>query len=457
MKNAIVLAAGKGTRMHSDEPKVLHRILEMPMAELIVRTLRKAGAERIITVTGFGHEKVEKALDGLSEFALQETQLGSGHAVMMVDQLKEDKGLTLVVNGDTPCIRPETLSALYQEAEHCDMAVLTVCLDRPGSYGRIIRHSDGQISRIAEFKDCTPEEAAVKEVNTGIYAFKNEILFRYLPYLKAENAQKEYYITDLVDILNRNGCSVHAVCSDDPEEVQGVNDPLELAAAGAALQKRINRAWMKAGVVMMDPQSAYIGPLVQLDTDVVLHPNVYLYGDTRIGSHTVIMPQTFLRNAVIGEHCLINASEITDSRVGNHCEVGPYAHLRMNTVVDDRNRIGNFVEFKNTRFGFDSRCAHLTYLGDSDVGRQVNIGCGVITVNYDGASKFHTVIKDGAFIGSNANLIAPVTIGENAVVAAGSTITENVADTDMGIARAHQENKPGFGKVYLDRNRSNKK
>lgn len=456
MRNAIVLAAGKGTRMHSDVPKVLHEVCGMPMGELIVQTLKEAGAERIVTVTGFGHEAVEKALEGQCEFALQDPQLGTGHAVMQATQLEEEKGITIVANGDVPCIRKETYEQLFQTGEEADMVVLAVSLEDPKAYGRIVRDGDGNVERIVEFKDCNEEEKNIHEINTGIYAFNTEKLFTHLKELKNENAQGEYYITDLVQIFKEAGLRVKVVLVEDEDEVQGVNDNVELAYANATLRKRINEKWMREGVTMLNPDATYIGPNVRFGKDVVLHPNVYLYGNTTIGNQTVIMPQSYLYNATIGNRTVINASEITDSEVKDECQIGPYTHFRNGCVVEDKNRVGNFVEFKNVHFGVDSRCAHLTYLGDSDVGSKVNIGCGVITVNYDGANKYHTTIKDGAFIGSNSNLIAPVTIGENAVVAAGSTATKDVPDAAMAISRVRQENKDGYGKAYLDRNRAKK-
>lgn len=459
MKNAIILAAGKGTRMHSDLPKMLHKVLDTPMVELVLRSAKQAGAERIVTVTGYEAEQVEQILEGECEFARQEEQLGSGHAVMCARQLAEDDGLTLVINGDTPCLRPQTLQALYEELDSCDMAVLTVTLPDPGAYGRIVRfaNGNGNIQRIVEFKDCTKEEKEIREINTGVYAFRNQALFSHLPMLTRNNAQHEYYITDLIEILNRDGCRVRSVEARDASEVQGVNDPLELAQATRTLQKRINEDWLRKGVTMIQPESVFIGPDVELGHDVLLHPDVYLYGHTVIGDHTTIRPGSWLENARIGSRCVIDASEITDSTVRDDCTIGPWAHLRMQTLVEDKNRIGNFVEFKNTHFGVDSRCAHLTYLGDSEVGSKVNIGCGVITVNYDGANKYHTTIGDGAFIGSNANLIAPVTVGEGAVVAAGSTATRDVPAGDMAIGRVRQENKTGYGAYYLARNRARKK
>lgn len=455
MKNAIILGAGKGTRMHSDTPKVLHEVCGMPMVSLIIKSLKDASVDDIVTIVGYGHELVEEKLKGQCEFALQEPQLGTGHAVMQASSILEGKkGKTVVANGDCPCIQTETFNKLFDT--DADMAVLTVTLKDAKSYGRVIRNESNEIEKIVEAKDCSPEEKEVKEINTGIYMFDNELLFSYLKEVKNDNAQHEYYITDLVEIFKRHGKKVVAVSASNEEEVQGVNDNLELAHANKYMRNVINEKWMKEGVTLVDPDSTYIGPEVTFGHDVIVYPNTYFYGVTSIGNHTTITPGTYLVNATIGSNCIIDSSEITDSVVKDDCQIGPYAHFRMNSVIEEKNRIGNFVEFKNTHFGVDSRCAHLTYLGDSDVGSKVNIGCGVITVNYDGANKYHTTIKDGAFIGSNCNLIAPVTIGENAVVAAGSTATKDVPDTDMAIGRVRQENKEGYGKAYLDRNRAKK-
>ncbi len=455
MKNAIILGAGKGTRMHSDLPKVLHEVCGVPMVSLIIKNLKEVNVDHIVTVVGYGHEQVEEKLQGQCEFALQEPQLGTGHAVKQAENcLKGKAGKTVVVNGDAPCIQPETFNELFDT--DADMAVLTVTLQDAKSYGRVIRNENNEVEKIVEAKDCSPSEKEVKEINTGIYMFDNELLFTYLDELKNDNAQHEYYITDLVEIFKSHGKKVVAVEAKSEEEVQGVNDNVELAHANKYMRQVINEKWMRLGVTLIDPERTYIGPEVSFGHDVTVYPNTYFYGKTSIGNHTVITPGTYLVNAKIGDNCLIESSEITDSEVKNDCQIGPYAHFRMNSVIEEKNRIGNFVEFKNTHFGVDSRCAHLTYLGDSDVGSKVNIGCGVITVNYDGANKYHTVIKDGAFIGSNCNLIAPVTIGENAVVAAGSTATKDVPDTDMAIGRVRQENKAGYGKAYLDRNRAKK-
>lgn len=328
MKNAIVMAAGKGTRMNSDVPKVLHEVCGVPMAEMIVRQLKKAGAERIVTITGYGHELVEKALTGQCEFALQEPQLGTGHAVMQARQLEGEKGITVVANGDCPCLKPETFAKLYEIGETADMAVLTVIVEDAKSYGRVVRDAEGNVEKIVEFKDCNEEEKKIREVNTGIYVFNNEALFEGLKDLKDNNAQHEYYITDLIEILKGKGKVVKAVATEDEEEVQGVNDNYELAKANKTIQKRINDAWMKAGVTIIDPENAYIGPAVTFGRDVVVYPNTYLYGETVIADKCVIKPNTMLVNVVMEEGSSVDSSRLSNTTVKKGTCVGPFVTIK---------------------------------------------------------------------------------------------------------------------------------
>ena len=301
MKNAIIMAAGKGTRMKSDLPKVLHRILEEPMAGMIINNVKAAGAERVICIVGYRHELVEEQLKGRCEFAVQEPQLGTGHAVMQAKQLENETGMTLVVNGDCPCVRPSTYAGMYDALKNADMVVLTAEPEDTASYGRVIRNAEGNVEKIVEFKDCTEEEKAVREINTGIYGFKNEVLFEGLKYLKNNNAQKEYYITDLVEILKGLGKTVSAVKATDWLEVQGVNDNVELAKASRYMSERINTEWMIRGVTIMDPESTFIGPNVKIGHDVMIYPNTYLFGETVIGNDVRIMPGVWLEDGTVGD------------------------------------------------------------------------------------------------------------------------------------------------------------
>ena len=326
-----------------------------------------------------------------------------------------------------------------------------MCSSDLGMYGRVIKDQDGKVLKIVEAKDCTNEELNVKEINTGIYCFNNKVLFENLKNIKNDNAQNEYYITDMVALLNSEGYKVTSLVTTDIDEVQGINNQIELAKANKTMQMRINEKHMIDGVCMIDPNNTYIGFDVEIGKNTTIYPNVHLKGTTNIKNDTIIMSNSYLENAIIGENCTIDSSRITDSEIKDDVTVGPFAHIRMHSEVDSKVRLGNFVELKNTKLGYDSRCAHLTYLGDSEIGSKVNIGCGVVTVNYDGKHKFKTIVKDGAFIGSNVNLIAPVTVGENAVVAAGSTCTADVEDKAMAIARARQINKEGYGQKYKDK------
>ena len=451
MRSAIVLAAGKGTRMKSDKCKVMHEVLHKPMIGHIVESLRKANVDRIMVVVGHGAESVKEYLKDSVEYALQEPQLGTGHAAMQAEMLKEEKGDTIILCGDGPCIQSETILKVFEANKDHACSVVTAVLEDGARYGRIVRNEKNLVEKIVEAKDCSSEELEIKEINTGIFCFKNELLFEGLKEIKNNNAQNEYYLTDLVEIFNKKGLSVNAMVVDDVDETMGVNDRVDLAKAQKWLKQHVNKKHMMNGVTLIDPDNTYIDTEVSIGVDSVIYPNVHLEGNTVIGNNVTIFPNSYLRNAVIEDGAVIDSSKVVESKVGANSTVGPMSHLRNNTVVASNCRIGNFVEFKNTNFGEGSKCAHLTYVGDSDVGKGVNFGCGVVTVNYDGKNKFRTTIKDGAFIGSNCNLIAPVTIGENALLAAGSTITSSVEDGDMGIARSRQSIKKGYGTVYKNK------
>ncbi len=451
MKTAVVLAAGKGTRMQSELPKVMHTILSETMVEHVLSNLNTIKVDQTVVVVGHGAELVQACLKDSVAYAIQSEQLGTGHAVMQSLPLLPIEGDSLILYGDTPCIQAETMANLYEVNKDADLTVLTAIFEDPARYGRIVRNAVGDIEKIVEYKDCTDEQKLIKEINTGIYCVKNKVLHEYLAMIKNDNAAKEYYLTDLIEIGLNHGLNMQAIPVEDVNEVMGVNDRVDLAKASQWIQQTINQKWMRKGVTMVNPDQTYISLSTELDADVTLYPNVYLEKKSKIGKGTVVLPNSFIVNSTIGENCKIDSSRITDSVVKNKVNVGPFAHLREHCVIDDNNRIRNFVEMKNTQLGFDSRCAHLTYLGDSIVGKKVNFGCGVVTVNYDGKSKFKTIIGNNAFIGSNVNLIAPIEVGENAVVAAGSTITRSVEDADMAIARAHQVNKPGYGLRYKEK------
>jgi len=448
MKSAIVLAAGKGTRMKSSKNKVMHEVLGKPMIGHVVDRLSSIDVDEVVMVVGHQASAIQDYLKDRVIYAMQEPQQGTGHAVMQATALEGKSGDTLILYGDCPLISVETMKTMFEHNQGKALTVLTAVLEDPAQYGRIVRDEQGNILKIVEFKDASDEERKIKEINTGIYCVSNGLLFKHLADLTNDNVQKEYYLTDLVEIFAKHRYDVQGLVVEDINEVMGVNDRFDLLKASNWLQNKINTRLMQEGVTFIDPKATYVDEDVVIGEDTILYPNVYITSGSVLGKRNEILPNTMIHNSQIGDDNVIDSSRIMDSRIDNDVTVGPFAHLRNGTVIESKNRIGNFVEFKNSRLGFDSRCAHLTYVGDADVGSKVNFGCGVVTVNYDGKNKFKTIIKDGAFIGSNVNLIAPITVGENAVVAAGTTANKDVLDGEMAIGRSRQENKTGYGLKY---------
>lgn len=451
MKYAIVLAAGKGTRMKSNKCKVMHEMAGKPMLGHIIARLENINIAETHVVVGYQKEQIMDYLQDRVQYAHQDEQHGTGHAVMQVEALKGKKGKTILLYGDVPLVQEETMENLFNEAQDADMVVLTAILDNPGNYGRVVRSKVGAVTKIVEEKDATEQEKHIQEINTGIYVFDNELLYKYLYTLDNNNQQNEYYITDMVEKFAKNGHSVKTLRADDIEEMMGINDRQQLAQASHWLQRHINCHWMDEGVTLIDPENTYISAQATIGKDTIIYPNVLIRGNTVIGENNTILSGSILEDATIGDHNRIESSKIIDSVLKNNINLGPYAHIRGKSVIEDNNRIGNFVELKNTTIGYDSRCAHLSYLGDSVIGSRVNIGCGVVTVNYDGVNKHQTIIEDGAFIGSNVNLIAPIKIGENSVVAAGSTIKDDVSAGDLTIERASRVDKEGYGLKYKNK------
>ncbi|HEX9093784.1 MAG TPA: bifunctional UDP-N-acetylglucosamine diphosphorylase/glucosamine-1-phosphate N-acetyltransferase GlmU, partial [Coriobacteriia bacterium] len=430
---ALILAAGEGTRMKSGLPKVAHPVLGVPMVRLVADAARAAGAEPVVVVTGYRAEVVEGLLSG-ETCVRQDRQLGTGHAVMCAeDALAAFEGSLLVLSGDTPLIRAETLVALANAREDAGaaLAVLTARVPDP-TLGRIVRGGDGGIERIVEAKDATPEEATLDEVNTGTYCFDARTLFAHLHRLDSDNAQGEYYLTDMVALFRSEGLPVVAVVTDDPAEGMGVNTRVQLAEATAVLQRRVNEAHMLAGVTMTDPSLVWVSPGVRLGRDVTLEPMTTLVGDTEVGDGALIGPSTRLEDSRIGEGARVDSSVLRGVRVGPGATVGPMGFLRPGTVLEARAKTGAFVEVKNSTVGEGSKVPHLSYVGDAVIGRDVNVGAGSITCNYDGDRKHETTIGDGAFIGSDTMLVAPVNVGAGAVTAAGSAITKDVPAGSLG-------------------------
>lgn len=444
---AVILAAGQGTRMKSKLYKVLHPVCGMPMVEHVTNNVTQLGVEKIVTIVGHGAEKVREQLGDSSEYALQEEQLGTAHAVQQASSLIEGKpGTTLVVCGDTPLIRPETMQALldHHKATAAKATILTALADNPTGYGRIIRDDSGQVAKIVEQKDASPEEQQVKEINTGTYCFDNEALFDALKLVSNDNVQGEYYLPDVIEILQKQNETVAAHATDSFEETLGVNDRVALSQAESIMRARIAEKHMRNGVSIIDPSSTYISAEAQIGADTVLYPNVMIEGPAIIGEDCFISSNSRIVSSTIGDRTEIRSSEVYDSVIGTDTNIGPFAHVRPDSNLGDKVKIGNFVEVKKAVLGNGSKVSHLSYIGDAEVGSNVNIGCGTITVNYDGKNKHLTKIEDDSFIGCNSNLIAPVTIGKGSYVAAGSTISKDVPNDALAIARARQENKDGY-------------
>lgn len=446
---AVILAAGKGTRMKSKLYKVLHPVLGKPMVEHVVDQLDQIGVSRQIVIVGHGAEAVQDTLGTRVEYAVQEEQLGTGHAVQMAEaELAGKSGATLVVCGDTPLLTAETLEALlaHHEAQQAKVTVLTAIADDATGYGRVVRGEDGNVTKVVEHKDASEAEFAINEINTGTYVFDNELLFDALKQVGNNNAQGEYYLPDVISIAKEAGEVVAAHTAPTFDETIGVNDRVALSQAEAIMRKRTNERLMREGVTFMDPASTYISPDVVIGSDTVIYPGTVILGKTTIGSECVIGPNSDIRNSVIEDHAVVRQSVVTDSRIGEAAQVGPFAHLRQQAVLGANTRVGNFVEIKKSTFGDGAKASHLSYIGDASIGERVNLGCGSITVNYDGKNKFETVVEDDAFVGCNVNLIAPVKVGKGAIVAAGSTITSDVPEEALAIARERQTNKEGYTK-----------
>jgi len=446
---ALILAAGKGTRMKSKLPKVLHRVGGLPMVEQVLNSVKIAGTTRQIVIVGFGGEEVQTYMGDAAEFVMQKEQLGTGHAVLQAEPLLGDvSGTILVTCGDTPLITPATFSALLacHEQTHAAATVLTAQMPDPTGYGRVIRDGAGQVVKIVEQKDGTPDELSVCEVNAGIYCFDSTLLWQTLHSITNDNAQGEYYLTDVIGLLVQAGQVVSAYAAPDFEETMGVNSRLQLSEAERVLRQRKLEQLMVDGVSIIDPNNTYVDMAVEVGRDTVLYPGTILQGRTVIGENCQIGPYVRLDNVQMGDNNHLQFTYAHDCEVKSGCEVGPFVHFRPQTVIGNNVKVGNYMEVKNSIVGDGTKLPHLSYIGDSDVGGGVNIGCGTITVNYDGKIKHRTTIGDHAFVGCNSNLVAPVSIGEYAYVGAGSTITKNVPAGSLAVGRARQRNIEGWVK-----------
>ena len=447
---AIVLAAGEGTRMKSSRPKVVHEVLGKSMVRWVVDAARTAGVDRCVVVVGNGAEQVEALFAGDAdvECVLQEQRLGTGHAVhAALEKTQVEDGQVLVLCGDTPLLRAETLKSLVDAAMSPAPepgALLTMTYDDPTGYGRVMVAEDGCATAIVEQKDCTAEQALVKTCNAGVYCFDAELLRAHISELTCENAQNEYYLTDMVGILRAHGAAMAAVDCPDAVELMGVNSRIQLAQASRAMQERINLTHMAAGVTMLDPTQVWIGPDVTIGRDTEILPGTMLWGDTHIGENCVVGPQTRLTDTRVGSGCVVDETVAVQAVIGNDVECGPRAYLRPGAHLCDGSKAGTHVEIKKSTVGKGSKVPHLSYIGDCTIGEGVNIGAGTITCNYDGKNKNATTIGDGSFIGSDTMLVAPVNIGSHCTVGAGSTITRDVPDGALAVERSEQTVKPGW-------------
>ena len=438
---AVILAAGAGTRMKSRTPKVLHKVLGKTMLDYVISSAMEAGIEDICVVVGHQGEIVKEHTKNVT-FVEQSEQLGTGHAVMQAQQFIGNTGRTLVLFGDTPLITSETLTQLikFHEKNENQVTVLSTNVGDPSGYGRIIRDAQGNFVKSVEHKDANEEELKVKEINSGMYCFDSESLQVALGEIDNNNAQGEYYLPDTLVKIMESGGKVDAMPSMASDDIFGVNTKVQLAYVTRIMQQRINEYHMLNGVSIVQPESVFIAPDVTIGSDTVIYPNCYVEGITKIGELNTIGPNTKIVDSVIGEENIIEQSTVLDSKIGSNTTVGPFAYIRPNSSIGDSCKIGDFVEIKNSTLNHHTKVSHLTYIGDADVGTEVNFGCGTVVVNYDGVKKHRSTIEDRAFIGCNTNLVSPVVVHEGAYTAAGSTITKDVPKDSLAIARTKQTN-----------------
>lgn len=454
MNNAVILAGGMGKRMKSDKPKVLLEVLGKPMLQWVIDACNDAGISNICVVKGYGADMLDEYLLGSLRTVLQPERLGTGHAVSCASCFLEEfsDGNTLIAYGDSPFIDPETIKSSLELhiASKSAVTVITARLDNPRGYGRIIRSEDG-IEGIVEEKDCSDSQRKINEISSGCYWFNTKKLLEALPRLQRNNSQGEYYLTDTISILKSDGCVAQAYLSDNQDSVLGANDRAGLLKLNDIARMKVIFKHLEAGVELISTDAVTISPDVKIAPGAKILPGSMLMGKTIIGRDSVIGPNTRLLNVTVGERSTLDNVVATDSRVGSDAKIGPFVQLRSGSVIADKAHIGNFVEIKNSAIGKGSSVSHLTYIGDSDVGKNVNFGCGTVTVNYDGSVKSRCEIGDNAFIGCNTNLVAPVKIGEAAYTAAGSTITKDVPDGALAIERGTQVIKEDYAKQKLKR------
>ena len=447
MFTSVILAAGMGTRMKSKMPKVLHKVCGKPLSKWVIDASKAAGADKVCAVVGHKAETVKEVLGDVCEFALQAEQKGTGHAVMQaIDVIKNSKGEVVILNGDTPLITAETINKAieYHKNNGNQATVITAILDDATGYGRIVRDNDGSVLKIVEQKDASEEEKKINEVNSGMYVFDAQSLVYALDKITPNNAQGEYYLTDTLEILLSAGKKIGGYAISDNDEIRGINDRVQLNEAEKIMQKRINEYHMRIGVTMRNPESVYIEDGVEIGNDTEICQNVTIKSGTKIGSDCVIGSGSMLNRAVIHDGVDVLSSVILESEVDEGTHVGPFAYIRPNCHVGKEVKVGDFVELKNSNIDDGTKIFIFTYIGDSDVGKRVNFGCGTVTCNYDGKKKYRTTIGDDCFVGCNTNFVSPINVGDGVYIAAGSTITEDIPENSLSIARARQVNKEGW-------------
>ena len=440
----VILAAGQGTRMKSKIPKVLHKVLDKPMLDHVMEAAQVVTNNKPIVVIGHMSDMVREHLGDKAEIALQEEQLGTGHAVMMAEHYIDDEDEVLILCGDTPLIKGETLKEMTKiKSEGYAAVIMSAVEDDPTGYGRIIRDESNDFMRIREQKDASEEEKAIKEINAGMYIINGKLLKENLSKLSVNNAQREYYLTDVLEHIKNAGHRI-GVYQADKMEIMGVNSRLQLSEAERIMRLDVNKMHMANGVTLIDTNSTYIDKNVKIGRDTIIYPNCHIKGNSVIGEDCIIRENTTIEDSHIEDHVTIKSSTILSSKVGARTTIGPYAYLRPKSVLGEDVKIGDFVEVKNAEIGNGSKASHLSYIGDAVVGKNVNIGCGVVFVNYDGKNKFKSIVEDNAFIGSNSNLVAPVTVKEGGYIATGSTVTVDVPEGALCVARAREVIKEGW-------------
>ncbi len=446
---AIIVAAGVGKRMNSKKPKVLHDVCGIPMITRVINNVKAAGISDIHVVLGLEHDEVIEILPEDVKVAVQKEQHGTAHAVSCTaPELGEAEGGTLIILGDTPLISPKTLSGLVTEHEKSGLkaTVLSAYAHDPKNYGRVIRKENGTVKEILEENEITEEQGIIKEVSAGAAVFNNRELFKVLDKISNDNMEEEYYLSDAVGLLSSKGSPVGAFVTADIDEIINVDNRILLARASGLLRKNINEKLLEQGVTIIDPENTYIDESVRIGVDTIIYPNTVIKGDTVIGENAIISANCEISDSMIGDNAEIKHSVITNAEVGSGTTVGPYAQLRPGAKLGRAVKIGNFVEVKKSELKDGAKVSHLSYIGDAEIGERANIGCGAITVNYDGVNKFKTTVGADAFIGCNTNLVAPVTVGDRSITAAGSTITDDVPADSLAIARNKQTTKEGYYK-----------